>query len=242
MTVKDKKEPGTLYIIGTPIGNMEDITLRALRILSEKADAVFCEDTRQTRKLLNAHGISIPAYSLHEHTSIAKINDTVKRLEQGASFAYVTDCGTPAVSDPGSRLVNEARSRGIAVSPVPGPSALSAIVSVCGFPEKNILFSGFLSKKEGKRKNELKRLGLFRGIIVIYESPHRIRKCLKNICEIFPDSDILIGREMTKIHEEFISGTGREIESIIESVIEKGEFTIAIMNKPARNILNTIIE
>lgn len=229
--MKEKNITGTLYIIATPIGNMEDITLRALKTLKEKVDAVFCEDTRQTRKILNNYGISIPLYSLHEHSSKSKINDTVRRLHEGASFAYVTDCGTPAVSDPGSRLVNEARLNGIPVSPVPGPSALSAIVSVCGFPEKNLMFSGFLSKKEGRRKNELKRLSQYRGIIIFYESPHRIRKCLKNVCEVFPDSEILIGREMTKIYEEFIKGSGIEISTMIESIIEKGEFTIAIHNR-----------
>jgi 16S rRNA (cytidine1402-2'-O)-methyltransferase len=193
-------ETGTLYIIATPIGNMEDITMRAVRILKEEIDAVYCEDTRQSRKLLEAYGVSVPARSLHAHSSDARIAEACDELQQGRTIGYLTDSGTPSLSDPGSRLVQEARRR------------------------------GFLSKKPGKRIHELERLREFAGIIIVYESPYRIRKLIEAIKEVFPDSPVIIGREMTKHFEEYITGTATEIFERRESIMEKGEFSIAIHN------------
>jgi 16S rRNA (cytidine1402-2'-O)-methyltransferase len=223
--------PGTLYIVASPIGNLEDITLRALRVLREEADLVYCEDTRQTRKLLMQYAISIPVRSLHAQSSEEKQNAAVHTLLEGKSIAYLTDSGTPGVSDPGSLLVRRAREAGIPVVPLPGPSALAAVISVCGFPEKSVIFTGFLSKKEGRARRELEALKSRPGVIVIYESPYRIKRLLGIIHEVFPDSEVLIAREMTKLFEEFITGTMAEIMEKAGSIKEKGEFTVAVYNK-----------
>jgi 16S rRNA (cytidine1402-2'-O)-methyltransferase len=151
----------------------------------------------------------------------------------GKSIAYVTDSGTPGISDPGSRLVAEARANAIPVCPVPGPSALAALASVSGFHGKRIMFAGFLSKKEGRRKKELMELRGFGGLIVLYESPYRIKKLLAAIAEVFPGRMVLIGREMTKFHEEFIFDTSRGMVDRIDGIIEKGEFAVAILNDDA---------
>ncbi|PKL35527.1 MAG: 16S rRNA (cytidine(1402)-2'-O)-methyltransferase [Spirochaetae bacterium HGW-Spirochaetae-1] len=221
---------GTLYIIGTPIGNIEDITLRALKILKESINIIYCEDTRQSKKLLMAYDIHIPLRSLHAHSSPARIEEVCSELKKGNNIAYLTDSGTPALSDPGSMLVRKAREYGIAIIPLPGPSALATIISVAGFPEKNIIFGGFLSKKPGKRIHELEKLREFPGIIIIYESPYRIKKLLPALYQVFPGKEVLIGREMTKVYEEFISGTLTGEDAGLDSVKEKGEFTVAVFN------------
>ncbi|NLV68854.1 MAG: 16S rRNA (cytidine(1402)-2'-O)-methyltransferase [Spirochaetes bacterium] len=223
--------PGTLYIIASPIGNPEDMTIRALKLLGETIDIVYCEDTRQTGRLLSHHGISRPLRSLHAHSDDAKIMQLVDEIRSGKNIGYMTDSGTPGMSDPGSKIVAIARREGVAVIPLPGVSALTTIVSVSGFPDKNILFGGFLSKKPGRRKNELSRMREHEGIIVIYESPHRIKKVLADIAEIFPDREIFIGREMTKKFEEFIALRGDTIPSMLENLKDMGEFAIAIFNK-----------
>lgn len=225
---------GTLYVIASPIGNLEDISMRAVRTLAESADFVYCEDTRQTKKLLAHYQISKPVRSLHAHSGERIIDAAVELLAGGASIAYLTDSGTPGISDPGAKLVAAARTAGVTVSPLPGPSAVSAIVSVSGFPEKNILFAGFLSKKEGRRKRELLQLKQQRGIIVLFESPHRIKKLLGALLEVFPDSPLIVGREMSKLHEEFLHGSVRELCARADSIIEKGEFTIALYNRADR--------
>ncbi len=221
---------GTLYIIATPIGNLEDFTVRAVRILKECVDLVYCEDTRQSRKLFAHYGISVPSHSLHAHTPDSKIERIIGLLRDGSSAAYVTDSGTPGISDPGSRLIERARQNGISVTPVPGPSALAALVSVSGFHGKNIIFAGFTSKKEGKQRAELLKLKEFSGMIVFYESPYRIKKLIRAIFGVFPDSMVLLGREMTKIYEEFIYRSSGEMLKNIDDIIEKGEFTVAVFN------------
>ncbi|MFC1669889.1 16S rRNA (cytidine(1402)-2'-O)-methyltransferase [Spirochaetota bacterium] len=224
-------EQGKLYIISTPIGNMDDITIRAVNTLKNKIDIAYCEDTRQTSKLLNHYNVQVPKLSLHSHSSEKKINRLIDNLKQGKNAAYLTDSGTPGVSDPGNKIVNYARANGIKVIPIPGPSALTSIISVSGFRGKAVAFSGFLSKKGAKRKKELLELKNFDGVIVIYESPHRIKKTLTDICEIFNGHDIFIGREMTKMYEEFIHGTSDDILKNLDNIKEKGEFTIAISNR-----------
>lgn len=222
---------GTLYMIASPIGNLEDITIRALRILREGIDAVYCEDTRQTRKLLDHYGIRIPIYSLHAHSPQKRVDELVDLLTSGKSAAYITDSGTPGISDPGNRAVWSARAKGVQVIPVPGASALSSLLSVSGFPETNVFFTGFLSKKDARRRKELLKARENPGIIVLFESPYRVKKTLLAIGDVFPSYDVLIGREMTKFHEEYISGSIEEIVKAMDSLTEKGEFTIAIHNR-----------
>jgi 16S rRNA (cytidine1402-2'-O)-methyltransferase len=222
---------GKLYIIGTPIGNMEDITYRAVRILKNDVGLIYCEDTRQTKKLLNHFDINIRTRSLHTHSSDAKINELCDNILSGMSIAYMTDSGTPGISDPGSKLVNAARERGLKIIPIPGASALSTILSVAGYSGKRAIFTGFLSKKEGKITKELKNLINFNGIIVIYESPYRIKKLIKILNTIFPEIDVVIGREMTKLYEEFYYGKISEIYENIDKIVEKGEFTLALINR-----------
>ena len=221
---------GKLYIVATPIGNMEDITLRALRILKEETDIVCCEDTRQTAKLLHHYGIQVPTRSLHTHSSMAKLQGIIQELQSGKTIAYLTDSGTPGISDPGGQLVVLARENNIPVIPVPGPSAVTAILSVCGFPATKFYFAGFLSKKEGRRKNQLQELSNIDAIIVLYESPYRITKLLHAIAEVMPQAQILIGREMTKHFEEFIYCTSSQIEEITAKLTQKGEFVVAVYN------------
>lgn len=223
------KEP-ILYIIATPIGNLEDMTLRSLRILREEVAAIFCEDTRQTKKLLNHYEIHLQAFAVHSHSTDAAIDRALSYLQQGESIAYVTDCGTPSVSDPGNRLVAAARDAGFQVSPIPGASALTSIASVSGFAGKRIVFGGFLSKKEGRCVRELQELGAVPAIIIIYESPHRIHKTLARVAAVFPGRNVILGREMTKMFEEFITGTTDNLSQHPERVKAKGEFAIAIDN------------
>ncbi len=221
---------GKLYIIATPIGNLEDITLRALRILKEETDIVYCEDTRQTAKLLTNYNIHVPVRSLHTHSSKTKLQGIITQLLSGTTIAYLTDSGTPAISDPGGQLVALARENNIPVIPVPGPSAVSAIISVCGFPSTQFYFAGFLSKKEGRRIKQLQELSQLDAIIIIYESPYRITKLLHAIGEVMPHAQILIGREMTKHFEEFIYCTADKIDEITKTLTQKGEFAVAIYN------------
>lgn len=222
---------GSLYIIATPIGNLEDITIRALHILKEKIDYVFCEDTRVSKKLLTHYNITLPVISFHSHSSEKKITQAIKYLEQNKSIAYLTDSGTPGVSDPGAELVRAIRSNNIPIIPVPGPSALTSLISVSGFPSKNIMFLGFLSKKDGKRLKELEKLKDFSGLIILYESPYRIKKLLTTIHKVFPDSELVIGREITKMYEELISGKTEEIIKNIDNLKTIGEFTLAVYKK-----------
>ena len=225
-----RMETGTLYIIATPIGNLEDMTFRAVSILQKEVAAVFCEDTRQTRKLLAHYGISAPTHSLHAHSPQHRVEATIQLLREGKSVAYVTDSGTPGISDPGSRLVAEARAGAIPVCPVPGPSALAALASVSGYHGKRIVFAGFLSKKEGRRRKELMELRGFGGLIILYESPYRIKKLLAAVAEVFPGRRVIIGREMTKFHEEFIFDSAQGLLDRIDTIKEKGEFAVGILN------------
>ena len=225
----------SLYIIAVPIGNPDDITIRALNTIKDKIEILYCEDTRETGKLLSYHGISKPLKSLHAHSDDKKILSLIEEVKNNINVGYMTDAGTPGLSDPGNKIVLMAKQAGINVTPIPGVSALATIVSVSGFPDKNIFFGGFLSKKPGRRVNELNRLKNNEGIIVIYESPHRIKKTLKDIGDVFPDREIIIGREMTKKFEEFINFNSNDINSVIDKLTEKGEFTIGILNKDIKS-------
>ncbi len=228
-------DKASLYIIAAPIGNPDDMTLRALSVLKDTVAIIYCEDTRQTARVLSYHGISKPLRSLHMHSDERKIMSLISEINDGINIGYMTDSGTPGLSDPGSKIVSMARREGINVIPVPGVSALTTLVSVSGFPEKTVLFGGFLSKKPGKRINELNRLKTHEGILIIYESPHRIKKTLKDIGDVFPGKEIVIGREMTKKFEEYISFNSDTMNSVIDKLTEKGEFAIGILNKDLKN-------
>ena len=223
------KEPGCLYMIASPLGNLQDITLRALEIL-QLVDVIYCEDTRQTKKILQSHGITALTRSWHANSSDKKITEVLNLLAEGKKIAYLTDAGTPGVSDPGSKLVQAAGANNFLVCPLPGPSALTALVSVSGYLGRRIFFLGFLSKKEGKRKKELEEFKNHEGLLVVYESPYRVIKLLKLIVEVFPEQEIIIGREMTKIFEEFWRGKGEALLEKIDKITQKGEFTLGILN------------
>lgn len=194
---------GTLYVVATPIGNLEDITFRAVKILNE-ADYIACEDTRQTKKLTNHYNISTKLISYHSYNEKKASGKILSLLNNGSNIALVSDSGTPSVSDPGVYLVRLARENNHNITPIPGASALSSILSVAGNPVNNTCFMGFLSPKPGKRRKQLKLIAENGYNSVIYESPNRIIKLLKDLDEIAPQANVLLAREMTKIHEEFI--------------------------------------
>ncbi|NTW07851.1 MAG: 16S rRNA (cytidine(1402)-2'-O)-methyltransferase [Syntrophaceae bacterium] len=221
---------GLLYIVATPIGNLEDITLRAMRILKE-VDLIAAEDTRHTRKLLNAYEISTPLISLHEHNEREKSSTVIAKIKSGMSVAYVTDAGTPCISDPGYLLVKAARAENIRVIPVPGVSAVITALSVAGFPVDNFMFCGFLPAKENKRRKFLEDLKEEESTIVFYESPVRYLAVLQDIYNVLGDREIAVARELTKIFEEIKRG---KISSFLTGGLQgkiKGEFTIIIKGK-----------
>ena len=224
-------DTGKLYIVGTPIGNLEDITFRAIKTLKNETDFILCEDTRQSKKLLNHYNIDKPVGSFHSHTNEIKLNSIIQKIKLGTSISYLSDAGTPGISDPGSKLIAYALKEDIEVIPIPGVSALTALASVTGFPVKEIIFTGFLSKKPGKRINELNKFKQFNGIIILYESPYRIKKMITAISEVFQNTDLLIGREMTKLHENFIRINTEDVPNCLDKIKEKGEFSVAILNK-----------
>lgn len=217
---------GTLFIVATPIGNMEDITLRALRVFRE-CDAVLAEDTRVTKKLLAKYEIDKPAISCHEHTDEAKLMRLVGEMKEGKTFAYVTDAGTPGLSDPGNKLVAMAVETGIGVVPIPGASALGAMVSVAGIDMREFLFLGFPPHKKG-RETFFKKVASSEHPVVYYESPHRVMKNLELLASIMPDAKVIVGRELTKMFEEVVRGTIGEVTEYFESNPGKikGEFVV----------------
>src|ERR1700745_4210368 len=196
---------GTLYLVATPIGNLEDITLRALRILKE-VDQIACEDTRHTQKLLNHYNIQKPLVSYHEHNEMTRSPELVLAMEQGASVALVSDAGMPLVSDPGYRLVTLAIRHRIPVVPIPGPSALLAALSASGLPSHEFLFVGFLPARTGERQRALERLRIEDRTLIFYEAPHRVAETAADAFAILGDRPACIAREVTKLHEEFLRG------------------------------------
>lgn len=219
---------GTLYIVATPIGNLEDVTLRALRILTE-VDTIFCEDTRQTRKLLERHGVQAKLESMNARTEEAKINLVIGLLSEGKSVAYVSDAGTPGISDPGVRLVAAARRAGAIIASVPGPSALTAALSIAGVPTDTFTFHGFLPQKKG-RQTMLKIIASTPHTSIVYESPHRIMKLLTELQEYVPERTITIARELTKVYEEVLQGSAAELlgQLTADSQKQRGEFVIIV--------------
>ena len=216
---------GTLYLVATPIGNLEDITLRALRVLRE-ADLVACEDTRQTRKLLDHYGIQKPTVSYHEHNETVRAPELIERLEAGASVALVSDAGTPLVSDPGYRLVTQAVAKGIRVEPLPGPSAALAALAASGLPTDEFHFGGFLPPRSTQRRKTLERLKDEPASLVFYEAPHRLLETLADIEEVLGPRAVVVAREITKLHEEFLRGTAAELRHA--HITLKGECTLLV--------------
>ena len=215
-----------LYIVATPIGNLDDITLRAIKTF-EEVDFVFAEDTRVTKKLLNHLGIEKIVNRYDEHTKMHQVSNIANMLENGNKIALVTDAGTPCISDPGFEVVDEALKRGIKVIPIPGPSAMTAAASVAGISTRRFCFEGFLPKKKG-RQTLLKSLATEERTIVIFESPHRIEKTLRDIETFIGVREVVIVREIAKIYEEILRGTTTElIEKLSQNPI-KGEIVLLI--------------
>jgi 16S rRNA (cytidine1402-2'-O)-methyltransferase len=218
---------GTLYIVATPIGNLEDITLRAVRVLKE-VDLIAAEDTRHTRKLLAHYGIVTRLDSYYDEVEARKAALLVKLLKNGKNIALVSDAGTPTLSDPGFRLVREAILAGVSVVPVPGPSALLAVLSVGGLPTDRFVFEGFLPAKKRERRDRLQSLLREERTLVFYEAPHRLRETLADMLELFGDREMAFGREVTKIHEEFVRGRISEAIAAVERKEPRGEITLAV--------------
>ncbi|ERT69365.1 MAG: 16S rRNA (cytidine(1402)-2'-O)-methyltransferase [Cetobacterium somerae] len=215
-----------LYIVATPIGNLDDITLRAIKTF-EEVDFVFAEDTRVTKKLLNHLGIEKIVYRYDEHTKMHQVSNIANMLENGNKIALVTDAGTPCISDPGFEVVDEALKRGIKVIPIPGPSAMTAAASVAGISTRRFCFEGFLPKKKG-RQTLLKSLANEERTIVIFESPHRIEKTLRDIETFIGIREVVIVREITKIYEEILRGTTTELIEKLSKNPVKGEIVLLI--------------
>jgi 16S rRNA (cytidine1402-2'-O)-methyltransferase len=218
---------GCLYLVGTPIGNLEDLTFRALRILKE-VDQIACEDTRHTSKLLNHYQINKPLVSYHEHNEMTRAAELVVALEQGARIALVSDAGMPLVSDPGHRLVAMCLRHHIQVVPIPGPSALLAALSASGLPNEEFLFVGFLPSRSGERRRALERLRIENRTIICYEAPHRVEECIADALEILGDRPACLAREVTKLHEEFRRGKLSELTASLEARPARGEITLLI--------------
>jgi 16S rRNA (cytidine1402-2'-O)-methyltransferase len=206
---------GTLYLVGTPIGNLEDMTYRAVRVLGE-SDLIACEDTRQTRKLLDHYGIEKPTISYHEHNEIERSAELAARLLGGAVISLVSDAGMPLVSDPGYRLVRAAIDNGIPVHPIPGASAALAALAASGLPTDSFHFGGFLPPKSGQRAKALAALGEEQATLVFYEAPHRILEALETIEETLGPRPVVVARELTKLHEEFLRGAPAEVRAELE--------------------------
>ena len=223
--------PGTLYVVGTPIGHLDDITLRALSVL-KAVDLVAAEDTRKTGQLLRHFGITAALVSYHEHNETARTPDLLRRLQQGASIAVVTNAGTPGISDPGYRIVAAAAAAGLRVVPVPGAVAAAAALSASGLPTNAFVFEGFLPKKAGKRSRQIMALASETRTVIVYESPQRIAALIAEMLPVFGDRRAVLAREMTKRYEEFIRGSLSEIlENLSRRTDIKGECTLLIAGR-----------
>jgi 16S rRNA (cytidine1402-2'-O)-methyltransferase len=219
---------GVLYIVATPIGNLEDMTFRAVRILKE-ADLIACEDTRQTRKLLDHYAIDKPLISYHENNEGRRAEELIARIVGGSTVAQVSDAGMPGISDPGYRVVKLALERGVRVVPIPGASALTAAMAASGLPSDAFEFYGFLPAKAGQRRTALEEMRSTRRTAIFYEAPHRILESLEDVVRILgPQRPVVVARELTKIHEEFIRGTAQEVLEIACGRELKGEITLLI--------------
>lgn len=219
--------PGTLYLVATPIGNLEDITLRALRTLKE-CDVVAAEDTRRTGQLLKHFGIARPLLSYFQFNEAKRSEEIIARLQRGEKIALVTDAGSPGISDPGERVVKAAIAAGLRVEAVPGPSALVAALTASGLPTQEFHFIGFLPHKQGRRRRELERLKGIGGTLVLYESPYRVEKLLLELNDVFTGRPIVLARELTKKFEEYLRGTPADLLAVLKQRSLKGEFVVLV--------------
>ncbi len=222
---------GTLYLVATPIGNLEDITLRALRVLKD-CDVVAAEDTRHTGQLLHHYGLSKPLLSYFQFNEARRAEEILGRLAQGEKVALVTDAGSPGISDPGERVVRAARAGGFRVEPVPGPCGLVAALTASGLPASEFHFVGFLPHKSGQRHRELERLRQIPATLVLYESPYRVERLLVELAELLPDRPVVLARELTKRFEEFLRGTPAELLAVARRRALRGEFVVVIGPAP----------
>jgi 16S rRNA (cytidine1402-2'-O)-methyltransferase len=223
--------PATLYLVATPIGNLEDITLRAIRVLRE-CDVVAAEDTRHSGQLLKHLGISKPMLSYFQFNEAKRSEEIIERLRRGEKVALVTDAGSPGISDPGERVVKAAIHAGFRVEAIPGACALIAGLTASGLPTDQFHFIGFLPHKSGQRRNKLESLKAFAGTLVLYESPYRIEKVLGELNEVFPGRQIVLARELTKKFEEFLRGKPAELLELTKTRSLKGEFVVMIAPAP----------
>jgi 16S rRNA (cytidine1402-2'-O)-methyltransferase len=230
--------PGTLYIVATPIGNLEDITHRALRVLRE-VDIIACEDTRHTRKLLNHYSIKTKVISYHDHNERERAVDLLKALASGENVAIVSDAGTPSISDPGFRLVKEASTQGITVVALPGPSALIAALVASGLPTDEFFFAGFLPARSGARRTRLAELRELPATLIFYEAPHRIAATLRDALDMLGERAAVVARELTKIHEEILRGRLSELAERFGSEEKaRGEIVLLIDRTQIESELN----
>jgi len=218
---------GTLFVVATPLGNLRDLSPRSLDTLREVA-CIACEDTRTTSRILARHGIETPTVSCHRFNERARLVPILERLLRGENVALVSDAGTPGISDPGGLLVDAAAREGIRVVPVPGPSAPTALLSVAGLPADRFVFDGFLPHRAGERRNRLRELRSERRTVVLLESPQRIRETLLDVQEVLGDRRLVVGRELTKLHESILRGTAREILGRLGAEQERGEIVLAM--------------
>ena len=218
---------GTLYLVGTPIGHLEDITYRAVRVLGE-ADRILAEDTRRARVLLDRYAIARPVSSFHEHNEVRRLEPVMRAIESGENVALITDAGSPGVSDPGYRLVREAIGRGIPVVSIPGPSAAVTALQVSGLPTDQFLFRGFLSRKAGPRRRALEALADYEGTLVLYESPHRLAALLADALAALGDRPAAVCRELTKVHEEVARAPLAELAERFGRGPARGEIVVVI--------------
>ncbi len=239
VTLASNAPVGKLFLVGTPIGNLEDITFRALQTL-KSVDLIACEDTRRTQKLLNHYQIQTPTVSYHEHNEVTRAPELILEMEDGSAVALVSDAGMPGLSDPGYRLAHLAIRHKIPIIPIPGVSALVTALAAAGLPIERFIFAGFLPSKKGVRLKTLKGLSVFDRTLVFYEAPHRVVEMLADTLEVLGDRQMTLARELTKAHEEFLRGTVSEVLAELRKRSVKGEITLvigppeAVTAKPAR--------
>lgn len=239
VTLNEKKKPGILYIVSTPIGNLEDITLRSLKVLGA-VRIIAAEDTRHTQQLLQHYDIYTPQTSYHDHNKEEKGEILISKLKEGDDVALVSDAGTPGISDPGYYLINRAIEEGIKVTPVPGPTASIAALSISGLPTDSFIFEGFLPAKRTARQKKLRELSAEGRTIVLFEAPHRLLASLKDIREVLGDRRIVLTRELTKVFEEIIRGKVSEVIRKVEGRKVKGEITIILEGAAEKGAVETI--
>lgn len=234
---------GTLYLVATPIGNLGDITQRALQVLRD-VDLIACEDTRHTRKLLQHYGVDTRTVSYHEHNEQQRAAELIELLKQGSSIAVVSDAGTPAISDPGFRLVRAAIESGIVIVPLPGPSALVSALIASGLPTDEFFFGGFLPARSGARRARLNEVRTVPGTLIFYEGPHRLAASLRDAYEVLGERDAVVARELTKLHEELRRGRLSELAEYYSTVEPRGEIVLLIdrtvLDQPASEDSRTV--